>query len=51
MTRGIFTIIVGMVVVGTVLSDRKQDALFGEYGSLGSKADFYSEEYLNGKPR
>ncbi|CAL8126610.1 unnamed protein product [Orchesella dallaii] len=26
-----------------------QDVLFQEYGSLDSKGDFYSEEYLNGQ--
>lgn len=35
-------------VVAVTLADRKQDILFGEYGSLGTKTDFYSEEYLNG---
>ncbi|ODN00934.1 hypothetical protein Ocin01_05755 [Orchesella cincta] len=46
-------LITSFVVFSTIIAlsfcDRKQDLLFNEYGALDPKADFYSDEYLNGQ--
>lgn len=42
-------IVLSLIFCSCILVASKKDLLIEEYGTLGTKADFYEEEFLNGK--